>query len=213
MRGKTVVHLILSVISAAAVLLAVGCVGTGQSPQSRFYMLSSLDQTEFAADTPAGIGDAGIVLGPIRFPAYLSPQKIVTRTSPNKIQVAEFDRWAEPLETSFLNVLRENLSILLNTAYIVEPPVPKNAGFEFQVVAGVSRFDAEPGKQVVLTVRWMVIRVEDNQVLKAGKSTYTSRLGSDGFEEIVKAQSGLVADFSREVTAAVQELYRIEHGQ
>jgi uncharacterized lipoprotein YmbA len=213
MREKTVVHLLLLVTSFAMMLLAVGCVGTGQSPPSRFYMLTSLEPTDAAPKNPAVIDGEGILLGPIRFPIYLNRQQIVIRTSPNEIRLAEFDRWAEPLETNFRNVVKENLAILLNTAYIVEPPVPKNTDIEFQVVAGVSRFDAEPGEQVVLMVRWGIVRFADDQVLATENATYTAPLNAGGFEEIVKAQSRLVADFSRDVAATVQDLYRREHGQ
>ncbi len=213
MRGKIVALLVMFVAGVTAVVLTTGCVGTGQSPPTRFYMLTSLDPVDAAPEPSAGIEGQGILLGPIRFPVYLARQQIVTRTSPNEIRLAEFDRWAEPLETNFLNVLRENLSILLNTAFILEPPVPKNTGLEFQVVAGVSRFDAEPGRQVVLMVRWGILRVEDNQVLLTEKSTYTEPLNAGGFEEIAGIQSRLVADFSRDVAAAIQDLYRREHGQ
>ena len=214
MRGKIVIHL-LFVTGLAAALLVAGCLGTGQSPPSRFYMLTSLDQADDAPGNPAGIDDEGIriLLGPIRFPVYLSRQQIVFRTSPNEIRLAEFDRWAEPLETNFLNVLKENLSILLNTAYIVEPPVPREIDIEFQVVAGVTRFDAEPGERVVLRVRWAIIRADDDQVLMGEKSTYAAQLSTSEFEEIVGAQSLILADFSRDVASAIENLYRTEHGQ
>ena len=214
MREKRVnQRFLLLVAGVTALLLAVGCVGTGQSPPSRFYMLSSIEATDAPASNPSDSNELGILLGPIRIPAYLNRQQIVTRTSPNKVQLAEFDRWAEPLKNNFITVIKENLSILLNTAIIVEPPVPKNTNLEFQVVAGVSRFDAEPGGQVMLMVRWGIVRIKDEQVLKVQKSTYTKAIDTDGIEEIVKAQSLLVADFSRDVAAAVKELYRIEHGQ
>ncbi|KPJ78584.1 MAG: hypothetical protein AMJ54_02910 [Deltaproteobacteria bacterium SG8_13] len=213
MREKPAVIMAMLVTSITVALVITGCVGTGQSPPSRFYMLTSLDPVDTASEPSAGIEGEGILLGPIRFPVYLNRQQIVIRTSPNEIQLSEFDRWAEPLETNFLNVLRENLAKLLNTAFIVEPPVPKNTGIAFQIIAGVSRFDAEPGKQAVLMVRWGIMRVEDNQVLLTKNSTYTAPLNATGFEEIAKTQSRIAADFSRDVAAAITDLYRREHGQ
>lgn len=213
MRCKQLLLPIIGVTSLAAVLLAGGCVGTGQSPPTRFYLLSSIDPADSASDTPTGMEDAGIGLGPIRFPAYLNRQHIVTRTGPNELQLAEFDRWAEPLEDNFVNVLKENLSILLHTPAILESPWPKEASPEFQVVAGVSRFDAEPGRQAVLMVRWGVIRVKDERLLLVKKSTHSAALNSGGYREIAQVQSRLVAAFSREVAAALQDLYRREHGQ
>ena len=213
MRGKIVVLLVMLTTSVSAVLLIAGCVGTGQSPSSRFYMLTSLDPADITPDPSADMEGEGLLLGPIRFPVYLNRQQIVIRNSPTEIQLAEFDRWAEPLENNFSNVLRENLSILLNTAVILEPPWPKSTNLEYQVLAGISRFDAEPGKQALLTVRWAVVRAKDNQLLMVEKSTYTAPLRSNRYDEIVRAQSLIVADFSRDIAAALQQLHRREHGQ
>ncbi len=213
MRENPVVLLVLLVTGFAAALLAAGCVGTGQSPPSRFYMLSSIEPLPADSETASEFGEAGIGLGPFRFPAYVQRQRIVTRISPNEVRLAEFERWAEPLENNFINVLKENLSILLNTATILEPPWPRDASLEFQVVASISRFDAEPDKQAVLRVRWGVIRVKDDRVLRVEKSAYSVPLSTGGYEEMVQAQSRTVAEFSRQIAAAVQELYRLEHGQ
>ena len=213
MRGKIIGILVMLLTGVTVVVLTTGCVGTGQSPPSRFYMLTSIDPADSSPDSSSDMAGEGILLGPIRFPVYLKRQQVVTRTSPNEIQLAEFDRWAEPLETNFFNVLRENLAILLNTAFIVEPPVPRDIGIEFQIIAGVSRFDAEPGKQVIMSVRWGILRVEDNQLLMTKSSNYTAPLNSAGFDEIARTHSRIVADFSRDVAAAIQDQYRLEHGR
>ena len=213
MRGKPVVLWASWMTCVAVWLLTNGCIGTGQSPASRFYLLNSIDQANASFENTLEFGEVGIGLGPMRFPAYLKRQQIVTRTSPNKLQMAEFDRWAEPLENNLTNVLKENLSLLLNTPKILEPPWQKNTDLEFQVLIGVSRFDAEPGKQAVLVVRWGIVRAKDSRTLMVEKSTYSAPLRSGGFEEIVKAMSQTVTEFSREIATAVQDLYRREHRQ
>ena len=213
MRRIRVVLLASWMTCLAVMPLTGGCVGTGQSPPSRFYLLNAIDQTNASDDSALALGEVGIGLGPLRFPAYLKRQQIVTRTSPNKLQLAEFDRWAEPLENNFTNVLMENFSLLLNTPKVLEPPWPKNADIEFQVLVGVSRFDAEPDKQAVLIVRWAIVRAKDSRALMIKKSTYSAPLRSGGFEEIVKAMSQTVTEFSREIATAIKDLYRREHRQ
>ena len=56
-----------------------------------------------------------IGVGPIRFPDYLDRPGIVTRSSGNTIEIAEFDLWAGSLKDDFMRILAENLSILLGT--------------------------------------------------------------------------------------------------
>jgi hypothetical protein len=61
-------------------------------------------------------------IGPIRFPGYLDRQEMVTRTAPNRIDLSENDRWAEPLEANFARTLSQNLSSLLQTERLMFYP-------------------------------------------------------------------------------------------
>jgi uncharacterized lipoprotein YmbA len=76
----------------------------------------------------------------------------------------------------------------------------------------VTRFDAHPGDRAELDVQWMILRNHDGEVILSRKSSYSVDLGGSGYKTIVAAQSRAVADFSREVTAAVTDVYRREHG-
>jgi uncharacterized lipoprotein YmbA len=63
-----------------------------------------------------------IGIGPVTLPKYLDRPQIVTFTSPYALNVVEFDRWAEPLESTFVRVLAENLALLLPRAHVVVSP-------------------------------------------------------------------------------------------
>ena len=46
-----------------------------------------------------GTGAVGIGVGPVIMPGYLDRIQIVTRTGADRVELATFHRWAEPLET------------------------------------------------------------------------------------------------------------------
>ena len=75
--------------------------GCGRSIPPRFYVLSPLPrgQQVSAPDKPLVIG-----IGPVELPPYLDRPQIVSRPDANRIALAEFDRWAEPLASSFSGV-------------------------------------------------------------------------------------------------------------
>ncbi|MEJ2475884.1 MAG: PqiC family protein [Desulfobacterales bacterium] len=126
--------------------------------------------------------------------------------------LSEFERWAEPLKNNFMRVFKEDLVDRLGTDNIFIYPWSPDADVEFQVSAEVTRFDAHPGDSTKLDVQWTILRAQDREVILSRKSSYAVDLDRSDYKTIVAAQSRTVADFSREVAAAVTEVYRREHG-
>jgi len=98
----------------------MGCTGTSEN--ARFYKLSSIVSP---GETAKGSRLVAVGIGPIKFPHHLARTEIVTRTSRNSLQIADFDRWAGSLREDFTRILTENLSILLSTDYVFVFPWQK----------------------------------------------------------------------------------------
>jgi uncharacterized protein len=203
---------ILRTILSTGLLLAFAAGCAGPSPRSNYYLLSASPDQEIGQTTTAASDGLSIGIGPVSFPDYLDRQQIVIRTGPNEVSFSEFDRWAEPLKNNFMRVFKEDLVERLGTDNIFIYPWPPDADFEFQVSAEVTRFDAHPGDSTKLDVQWMILRAHDREVILSRKSSYAVDLDRSDYKTIVAAQSRTVADFSREVAAAVTEVYRREHG-
>jgi uncharacterized lipoprotein YmbA len=201
------------IILGAAILLVSGCAGAMESPPSRFYMLSAVQETSAAETVTKDFSDVRIGLGSINFPAYLDRQQIVSRISPSEVRLAEFDRWAEPLIGNFTEVFKENLAVLLHTEFIIMHPWTRTANIEFRIVIDVSRFDAQLGADAALIARWAIFRESDGELLLIQKSVLTAPTDSSDIKAMVKALSRTLADFSREVAVAIQDIYQKEHGK
>jgi uncharacterized lipoprotein YmbA len=208
MLHRSILRTVLSI--GLLLLLAAGC--AGPSPRSNYYLLSAVPDQETGQATTAVSDGLSIGIGPVSFPDYLDRPQIVIRTGPNEIAFSEFDRWAEPLRNNFIRVFKEDLVDRLETDSIFVYPWPPGAVFEFQVSAEVTRFEAHPGDSAKLDVQWTILRDHDREVILNRKSSYSIDLDDADYKTIVAAQSRTVADFSREVAAAVTELYRREHG-
>jgi len=200
-------------ILGAVLLLVSGCIGGMKSPSSKFYMLSGVQEPGAADTVGADLSDVRIGLGSINFPAYLDRQQIVSRISPSEVQLAEFDRWAEPLKVNFVEVFKENLAVLLHTEYIIMHPWTRTANIDFRIDVNVSRFDAQPGANATLIARWAIFRESDGEILLIQKSVLTAPTDSSDIKAMVTALSRTLADFSREVAAAIQDVYQKEHGK
>jgi uncharacterized lipoprotein YmbA len=176
------------------------------SPSSRFYVLGSLSIKDPKVSPPAEAGCLSIGIGPIRMPAYLAQPQIVTRSSASELQLAEFDRWAEPLKENFTSVLSQNLSTLLCTKTIVVFPWRGGIRIDYRLEMDVLRLDGSLGGDVSLEVWWMVFDRDGKKMLLAKKSTFTEPVGGKDYKSLVLAQSRVLDKLSCEVAEAIKIL-------
>lgn len=185
-------------ILAVALLLAA-C--AGETTPSRFYLLSSLPPaTTETASNPLAVG-----VGPIALPDYLKRPQMVTRASPTELQLAEFDRWGEPLEKLVARVMVENLSALLATDRVYALPRRRTPDLDRQVEVQVFRFEADAAGTVTLTVRWSIYGRGTDDLLRSGQTTITDRAAAAGdAAAIATAMSRALESFSRTLAAEIR---------
>src|SRR5918999_6548000 len=130
--------------------LTVGCA----SQPSRFYLLSALPGTEMS--TPVASGQPGLTIGvgPVVLPRYLDRPQIATRTSAYELKLAEFERWAEPLDTNFTRVVAENLAALIPSARVTPFPWPRATPPDYQALVEVTHFLSHMGGESLLIADW-----------------------------------------------------------
>ena len=126
-------------VSGLALLAALGLLACaplgGETPPSRFYLLEPLEAPPARADGPQ------LGIGPIRLAAYLDRPQIVSRRGDHTLELAEFDRWAEPLDESITRVLMEDLGALLETDRVQRHPLRDVGKVDVQLELDVQRFD------------------------------------------------------------------------
>lgn len=193
------------------VLLALGiCLvlsgGCASTKPSRFYTLSSMASSETETKSEATDQDVAIGVGPIKLPEHLDRPEIVTRTSSNQLELAEFDRWAGSLADDFNRALAVNLSILLSTDRVSIFPWRKSMPIDYQVVVDVARFDGELGGNAWLIARWTLLRGDDKKVVSMESSRISEPSSVRGYEAMVAAQSRALAHLSREIAGAIKTI-------
>jgi hypothetical protein len=144
-----------------------------------------------------------VVLGPIRLAAYLDRAQMVTRTGGSELSVEEFHRWGEPLKEAVYRVVQENLSAMLGTAAVYSYPEQPRTGEALQVVVDVTRFDTDDTGRTTLVAFWRVKDPASPGTEAPRKSALTATAAAGDWGERVRAQSRLLAEFSREIAAAL----------
>lgn len=184
----------LSVITAAALS---GCV-IGKSPPTTFYTLSATEAPS-TKKLPSDPSDALLIgIGPVEIPGYLDRSQIVSRETPNRLELDEFHQWAEPLNTNLVRVLAENIAHRLPNKRVIEYPWGVTPA-DLQVVVLVTRFDAGAEKQVHLNALWGIFGEGRQELLVTKKSRITQNFAGDDQEAMVAAMSRAAGELSREI--------------
>ncbi len=173
---------------------------------ARFYTLSSTRQLANASTGPATsdreAGLSTLLVGTIEIPQTLDRPQLVRRSGLNKIDVAEYDRWAEPLDAMTRRVLAEDLAALLPESRVMasrQPAVP----IDQTLVVEVARFEADNAGMVIFEAQWFVLAERNPVPRLSRRATIEEPAASGESEAVVAAMSKALARFAREIAAAL----------
>jgi uncharacterized lipoprotein YmbA len=186
-------------------LALAGCLG-GQSPPTNFYMLSALSPSP-AGTSPAS-AEVHILIGleTVVVPEYLNRNEIVFNLDNTIYQLAEFNRWAEPLSENLTRVLEENLTNLLRGDSIAvilaaESSIP----LDYRLEVDVLRLDGNLGDRVTLVAQWALLETEEDDLILMRRLVYQEPCADETYTEMILAESRTVEKLSRDMAVAIKE--------
>jgi uncharacterized lipoprotein YmbA len=205
----------LSVNMAAAGLAALtlgGCFSPQPDP-SKFFVLAPAATGGANSIAPAGLATSSsptIGLGPIKLPQYLDRDEVVTRVGPNRLELSDRDRWAEPLADNFKQVLAQDLTHSLGTHSIIFYPWAGTTHVDYQVRIDVYRFETDSSANARLLAHWQVF--DGSGKLLYANDSNVSEQAQPG-EPVASVLSRTVDDLARQIASAIQSLPRRQPGQ
>jgi len=193
------------VILAVAALLS-GCIGRS-SPKVTYFSLLTAEQLN-TEQTIASLPEIKLGIGPITIPDSLKRSQVVTRQQGNQHEFDEFNRWAGILEKDLSYVLGENLGHLLGVNRVGYFPWLHHFKPTYRVMIDVIRLDGSLDGDAVLSAHWVVADTSGKEFLAGGKGDYRQPLEAKTYPALIKAESQLVAQMSREIATAIAALDR-----
>jgi uncharacterized lipoprotein YmbA len=193
------------ILFAAIILTQAGCLSVPDSPSPRLYMPHSLDKAQAVQkfDFPAGVI---IGVGPVKIPEYLNRPQMITRQKDNLVSLAQFDRWAEPLDLAMLRLLTENLAIFLPEASIVKFNWNIYTPVKYQLTVDVIEMEANLDKDFLLLVRWSVFDLETKGIIMTKRAEIIQPVEPHNYFGFCEALSLSYITLSRQI---VEELFKI----
>lgn len=191
-----------TILTICTALLLQAC---GSSPSVRYYGLQPIETVyrQSAAELPI------LGIGPLRMPEYLERSQMVTRGEGSEMLVADFHRWAEPLDQAIHRTLASNVDSLVETATVIAFPYNALINVDYRLVGRIERFDADLNGLAVLVVQWTVGESDGTVLLSPRRTRYESRVARPGDPgSNAKAMSDTIAQFSRDIATEFEKAER-----
>ena len=140
MKSTFMKHLNQLLLAGCAALVFAGCA----SAPSKFYTLNAT-----AARTEQPAASFGVLVGPVTVPTAVDRPQMVWTTGPNKVEIAEFNRWASPLADNIARAVAGDLGNQLGSLRVAVAPMP-NFGPAYQVAIQVEQLSPIPAMAKLL---------------------------------------------------------------
>ena len=191
------------VLLAAGVL--AGCVSLKRTPEARFFALRPVaERPASPAPSDPGRGIVGVL--PVSLPGLLERPQLVAWSGPGEVRIDEFLRWAEPLDASVQRVLSEDLEALLPSQRVISAPWARSTPVRCRVRVALVRFGPQPGGEVSLVGRFVLLSAESERALASRDVELRSDPGQAEAGRAVEAMSALLADLAAQIADAIGTL-------
>lgn len=195
------------IVLAACLTGAAGCSSllAPRPDRSRFYVLTPT-RTAGQVSPASARAVVSIGLGPITMPNYLDRPEIVTRIGRNELKLSENNRWGEPLDSGFAQVLARDLEMRLGAAQIHTFPWYGSAPIDYQVKIAVHHFETDSSGRSELVAGWTIIGGHNHDILDSANTTLVQNSVPADAEASVGALSHILGQFSDQIATQLRSL-------
>ena len=184
-------------------LVLAGCLG-GPSAPTNFYMLSALSPSPAGTSAATAEGRIRIGLVTVVVPEYLNRNEIVVNLDNTVYRLAEFNKWAEPLNDNLTRVLEENLTNLLHDDSIdIFLTTDSSIPTEYRLEVDVLRLDGNLGDQATLVAQWALLDAEKDELILMQRSEYQEPAADNTYKGLVLAKSRTIEKLSSDMAVAI----------
>lgn len=185
-----------------------------------YYVLSPVPEGGMRDSTEPARGDITVGIALVNVPEYLDNRMIVTRPTPNTVDLAELHNWAAPLPEHVTAVLAENLVNMIPTDGVARMPLSRVIPIDFEVRTRLEKFERDETGDVVLLARWVVFDERTREASAIRSSQFRvpvalrDRPSTEGeskdaketvvYTAIVAAMSRALGELSGEIADAVR---------
>ena len=180
-------------------VLALGTVACSVAPPAQLYQLQPP-----VTDVTSGKSAATVLLGPLRIADYLQRESLLQRKADGSLAISHEARWAGSLEDDIGQFLLRQVSSQLGSSRISLYPDRVGMKAQAQVILSISRLDSGVEQPAILEAQWRLLDGEG--ALMDSRLVHLEAAHNGELGEQVRAQSDLLAQLSKQLVQALQEV-------
>ena len=182
-------------LAAAAALLAA-CAAPAKL---NYYTLSSQVASPAAVSSTRPLS---IYVGPVTIPETVDRPQMVFRVDPNQVEIAELERWAEPLKAAIPRLVADTLARELSASAVMTSRQSATLDFDYRVAVDVQRFDFSAGDGAAIDALWTIRGAKGAP--RTGRSEGREAGSSRDAQAMAVAQSRALDKVARDIAAAIR---------
>ncbi|MGD9210156.1 MAG: PqiC family protein [Desulfobacteraceae bacterium] len=187
-------------ISIAFILLTA-CHNTSRVA---FYTLNAQISHQSNKTNSVELNNIAVGIGSIHLPTYLDRPQIVTLKGVSQLHLAEFHRWAGPLDGEIAQVMMNNLSNLLGTSQVIIYPWTRSQTPEFRLDLTFQHFEGTLGDTMRIQGVWRLFQNTPKGVYVHQPFDHIITIKGMGYENLVTACNQGLWNLSKDISLIVQ---------
>jgi uncharacterized protein len=188
-------------LMACAAALLAAC---GTPAKLNYYTLTAQDTLPRAAPSACGLK---IFVGPVTIPEGVDRVQMVMRTSPNQVEIADLERWGEPLKAAIPRLAAETLIRQLGQCDVMTSRQSATLDFDFRVAIDIDRFDFSPAEGAAVDATWTIRGAKDSTP-RTGHTRVREPGGGGDPASMAAAQSRAIEKVAGNIAEAIRPLSR-----
>ena len=186
---------------------ASGCSALRPQPDpTKFYVLTAVSRPAVAPATD--FQDVVVGLGPLTLPSYLDRDRIIRRIDDNRVELLEYERWAEPLQASIQRILALDVGRMLGTEEVLSYPWLLAQPVDYTVTMEILRFEPTSRETTELRANWSIRDGASRELLVTRDSVLSVPAADASMGAAVGAMSQALSELSQEIAAGLREARR-----
>jgi uncharacterized lipoprotein YmbA len=173
--------------------------GCSSTPDPNFFILQA---TQNHSVQSLAKQDDVIIVGPVILPEHLSRREMISRSEDYRVSVAEFDRWAEPLDSSIALVVTDNLSTIFSSEQVLDYYARLAVPADYAVRIRVLEFGRLEGSVQLLAV-WSIHNQSGDKIALRKIRYAQAFAASEDKTTQVEAMSTLLGQMSLDIAKAI----------
>ncbi len=198
-RSEFFRRVVNAVVFIAAAATVTGCVPGHKSKTQSFYLLT----TRVQATSISATANTSIGIGPVRVAPFLQRPQIVTHGGSGGLNVAETQRWSEPLEQGIQRVLLQNLTALTG-ADTRNFPWTQATIPHYALRVDVIDLDRGANGNALLEVSWILEDITHNKMLVSRRERLTAAIATS--DDTTAATTALTNAYSELFAQLAQQV-------